>query len=231
MCSRRARTRSARAGARAGSAPSAAITTWRARTLAGAGHDRPVAERGADLGALVDARPRGLGRARQRADPAGRVQRAVVVGEAAVVEAGAQRRRQGVALDQLGGEAVGAQGVDLPADVLGLLLGCRDSQEAGAPHRLGGAQLRGELVDLLLRRKRAPSRARARGRRRSARARRRRTRPVRPAGSRRCGRSRRPRRCRARARPSPPRARPAPARTRARRRRRRSRMPRPPRRR
>ena len=150
MCSRRARTRSPMPGTRRGSAPSAATTTCRARTVPVA--VRTVARRhgAGDLDALVDARAGLLRRARQGPDPARRVQRAVVVGAAGVEEGAPQRRRQLVALDQLGREAVGAQRLDVAAHVLGLLLGGGDAQEAGAPHRVAGAELRGQGEDLLL---------------------------------------------------------------------------------
>ena len=122
---------------------------------AGGGDDRARMHRGLHLGPLVDARAGPFGGPGQRPDPARGLQRAVVVGEAGAVEAALQRGRQRVALDQLAGEAVGAQRGNLAAHVVGLLLRGRHAQQAGATDRVAGAELGGQLVDLLLGRERA----------------------------------------------------------------------------
>jgi hypothetical protein len=103
----------------------------------------------------VDARPGGLGVARERADPAGRLQGAVVLGQAGVPDALAQRRRKLVALEQLTGKAIGAQRRDVAAHVLGLLLRGGHAQQAGPADRVGHPELRRQRVDLLLRLERA----------------------------------------------------------------------------
>ena len=71
------------------------------------------------------------------------------------MEAAAQRGRQRVALDQLSGEAVRAQPGDLLANVVGLLFRGGHAQQAGPADRIAGAELGGQLVDLLLSRERA----------------------------------------------------------------------------
>ena len=132
MCSRRERTRPAYSGTSAGSAPSAATTTCRARTLPrsvttgpspGAG-DGPLTAR-----ALVDARAGRLGGAGQQPVPARGVEGAVVIGEAGHEAGALQRGREVLALDGLAREAVLPQGARVVAHVLGLLLGHREAEQ------------------------------------------------------------------------------------------------------
>ena len=132
MCSLRERTRPAYSGTSAGSAPSAATTTWRARTLPRSVATGPSA--GAGTGprtgaALADARAGLLGRAGQQPVPARGVEGAVVVGQAGHETAALQRGRQVLALDRLAGEAVLLKGARVFAHVLGLLLGHRQPQQ------------------------------------------------------------------------------------------------------
>ena len=90
-------------GTSAGSAPSEATTTCRRPALppACAAHPPPARNRALDGGPVVDARAGRLGGTGQGADPARRLQRAVVLGEAAVQRVARHRRRQLVALDEL----------------------------------------------------------------------------------------------------------------------------------
>ena len=158
MWSLRERTRPAYSGTSAGSAPSAATTTWRARTLPRSVDHRSLIRRGhrpAHRRALADARAGLLGGARQEPVPARRVERAVVIGQAAHEAGAPQRGRQLVALHDLAREAVVGQGARVIADVLGLLLGHRQPQQADLPERVARAQLRGQLVDVPLRLERA----------------------------------------------------------------------------
>ena len=130
-----------------GSAPSAATTTWLARTVPPGVRSGPLArrrDRARDRRALADARARPLGRAGERADPARRLQRAVVVGQAREAADAADGRRQVVALDDLGREAVLAQRLGVAQDVERLLLGGRHAQAADAPNGLARAELLGE---------------------------------------------------------------------------------------
>ena len=153
MCSRRLRIRSPYSGTSWGSAPSAATTTWRRAHRPARRAQRALArrrDRARDRRALADARARPLGRARERADPARRLQRAVVIGQAREAADAADGRRQVVALDDLGREAVLAQRLGVAQDVERLLLGGRQAQAADAPHRLARAELLGQRVELLL---------------------------------------------------------------------------------
>ncbi len=104
-----------------------------------------------DRRAIVDARAGRLRRARERADPASGLERAVVLGQAAVQRIARHRRRQLAALDELAREAVLAERLGVARDVVGLLLGCAHAQQAHAAHRLARSQFVRQLVHTLLR--------------------------------------------------------------------------------
>ena len=88
---------------------------------------------------------------RQRPQPAHRVHRAVVGGEQREPVRAPQRRRQRVARDELGGEAVGPQRGVVGADVVGLRRVEAEAQQAGDAEVLGGADLVGGPQHLVLR--------------------------------------------------------------------------------
>ena len=83
------------------------------------------------------------------------MKRGVVIDVAGAQSAPAQHRRQLVALHQLAGETVLAQGLNLTAHAFGLLLGDRHAQRTDATHRVAHAERLREVADLMLCRHRA----------------------------------------------------------------------------
>ena len=110
---------------------------------------------GAAACVLVDADACSFGVGCQRPDPAGRLERAVVVHEAAGVPDAPQRRLELVAPHIVRREAVLAERRDVRAHVLGFLVRCGEPQRTDAPHGFAHAELVRKLVHLPLRLHRA----------------------------------------------------------------------------